>query len=67
MISLGFYSFSVWDRHNNLVILHVGKEATVVRGAKDVGYDITESFDEQASLTHRFIGSKCRKIKEGSL
>jgi hypothetical protein len=66
-ISVGFYSFSVWDKDNNLIILHVGKEATVVNGAKSVGYDITDSFDEGASITDRFKGLKYRKTQRESL
>ena len=45
-ISKGFYSFSVWDRNDNLLILHVGTKQTVLRGAKDVGYDITNRLKE---------------------
>ena len=45
-ISKGFYSFSVWDRDDNLLILHVGTKKTVMCGARDVGYDIKHRFKE---------------------
>ena len=38
-ISKNFYSFSIWDKCGELLLVYTGNENTITRRAKELGYD----------------------------
>jgi len=38
-ISKGFYSFSVWDKWGELLLVYTGNEQKIKRRAKELNYD----------------------------